>query len=475
MTADLLARIDPYPYRHRVREVMRSEPVFVEADMSVGEAITVMMSRNISSVLVASGQGTDGIGIVTEHDALRAIAGDGESGLARPCREVMSHPLFRVSADDYLHVAIGRMARLGLRHLVVCDEKDAVCGIVTSRALVKHRSVHALMIGDELRAAGSVDALKAAHDRLVGMAQGLLGDQVTASTIAAVIAGFYRDLTRRAMELAEQECGVSLPRYALLVLGSAGRGETLLSGDQDNAIIVEDGAEKAELVEVARRATDLLDAAGLPYCSGGVMASQPSWCRSLSEWRTTIESWSRRGDGESLLNVDIFFDLVRVHGDRELVDTLRQHALDEAAKPLLPRMMAAEVMDYRPPLSLFGRFQLQKGRLDLKIEGLFPLVAGARAMALAHRVEATGTRARLAAVAELSLMGSGDLERFGKAHELFLELILRQQIEDMAAGKTPGSLVDVSGLPRAARRHLKVALRDIAHLPQLVLDVAARG
>lgn len=102
-------------------------------------------------------------------------------------------------------------------------------------------------------------------------------------------------------------------------------------------------------------------------------------------------------------------------------------------------------------------------------------MAGARAMALAHRVEATGTRARLAAVAELSLMGSGDLERFGKAHELFLELILRQQIEDMAAGKTPGSLVDVSGLPRAARRHLKVALRDIAHLPQLVLDVAARG
>ena len=475
MAQDLIARIDPYLYRHKVGEVMSTEPVFVKAGSLLHEAIVVMMTRGISSVLVERTAGAGEPGIVTEHDALRAIAQDGASGLARTCGEVMSSPLFTVSADDDLHVAIGRMTRLGLRHLVVCDDHGEVCGVLTSRALVSHRSAHALMIGDALRAATSAEDLKAAHDRLFGMAQGLLAEDVDVPMIAAIVAGFYRDLTQRAMELAELESGLDLPRYAMMILGSAGRGETLLSGDQDNAIVFEDGADASQFGPVAQRATDLLDAAGLPYCSGGVMASRPAWCRSLSDWRKAVEAWARTADGASLLNVDIFFDLVRVHGDRELVDALRKHALHEAAKPLLPRMMASEIINYRPPLDLLGRFQLQDGRLDLKLRGLFPLVAGARAMALRHGVEATGTRARLAAVAELGLMGEGDLERFGSAHALFLELILRQQIADVAAGAKPGSMVDVNALDRTTRRRLKTALRDIAHLPQLVLDVAAHG
>ncbi len=475
MTAGLLASIDPYLYRHRVREVMTPEPVIVPADTPLHEAIAEMMARNISSVLVRPHDGAQATGIVTARDALRAIAQDGATALGHACGDVMSSPLFTICDEDFLHVAIGRMTRLGLSHLVVSNDDELICGIVTSRALVKHRTVHAIVIGDELRAAATGADLKAAHDKLVALAQGLLADQVAASNIAAIVAGIYRDLTRRAMELAEVEFGHVLPRYALLVLGSAGRGETLLAGDQDNAIVVEDGADKGALMDTAKRATDLLDAAGLPYCQGGVMASREPWCRSLSEWRSVVEGWSRRGDGSSLLNVDIFFDLVRVHGDRELVDDLRAHALREAARPMLPRMMAAEIMDYRPPLDLLGRFRTQDGRLDLKLNGLFPIVAGARAMALRHGVEALGTRARLAAVAELGLMGSGDLERFSSAQELFLELILRQQLDDIAAGRTPGSRIDVSVLQRSVRRRLKSSLRDIGHLPQLVLDVAAHG
>jgi CBS domain-containing protein len=166
---------------------------------------------------------------------------------------------------------------------------------------------------------------------------------------------------------------------------------------------------------------------------------------------------------------------VRVHGDRELVDHLRRDALREAAKPLLPRMMAEEVMGYRSPVGFFGNLRQEDGHLDLKLHGLFPLVAGARAMALRHGAEATGTRARLAAIAELGLMGEGDLEALCRAHELFLKLILRQQITDIENGRAPGNLVRVEGLDRQARKALTASLRDVARLPQLVLDVAARG
>ncbi len=475
MTAELLAAIDPYLYRHKTGELMTLDPVFVVGATSLRAAIGVMMDLRISSVLVERSGEFGGPGIVTEHDVLRAISEGGGAALDRVCGEVMSTPLFGVDADDFLHVAIGRMARLGLRHLVVRDGGPDICGIITARGLNRHRAAHALIIGDELRAATTAEDLKAAHDKLVGMAKALLDDHTDASIIASVMAGFYRYLTQRAMELAEAESDADLPRYGMMILGSAGRGESLLAGDQDNAIVFEDGSDDTALAETAQRATDLLDAAGLPYCNGGVMASRPAWRRSLSAWRTTVEHWTRHADGASLLNVDIFFDLVRVYGDRALVDALRHEALEDAAKPLLPRMMAQEVMSYRSPVGFLGNLRLDDGRLDLKLSGLFPLVAGARAMALRHGIEATGTRARLVAVAGLGMMGAGDLEHFCEAHELFLELILRQQITDIDAGRQPGNRIHPDRLDRGTRRDLRKALRDVARLPQLVLDVAAHG
>ena len=55
-----------------------------------------------------------------------------------------------------------------------------------------------------------------------------------------------RALTARACELAEAEMaeaglGEAPAPYALLVLGSGGRGESLLAMDQDNALIYADG------------------------------------------------------------------------------------------------------------------------------------------------------------------------------------------------------------------------------------------
>ena len=88
-------------------------------------------------------------------------------------------------------------------------------------------------------------------------------------------------LTRRAAELAEArlyEAGKGRPPvpYAVLVLGSAGRGESLLAADQDNAIVYETGEPSASEdqwfealgIEIAA----ILDAAGVPFCKGGVMA-----------------------------------------------------------------------------------------------------------------------------------------------------------------------------------------------------------
>src|SRR5690606_32195369 len=116
--------------------------------------------------------------------------------------------------------------------------------------------------------------------------------------------------------------------WCYLVLGSGGRGESLLAADQDNAIVHDGRAEDdAWFAELGRRASETLDEAGIPYCRGGVMAMNEAWRRSLADWRRQIDRWVAKAEGESLLNVDIFYDFQPVYGDRALAEALRTHAV----------------------------------------------------------------------------------------------------------------------------------------------------
>ncbi|TIR45492.1 MAG: DNA polymerase III subunit epsilon, partial [Mesorhizobium sp.] len=76
--------------------------------------------------------------------------------------------------------------------------------------------------------------------------------------------------------------------YAVLVLGSGGRGESLMAPDQDNAIVFADGEpngpEDRWFKNLGAKLADMLDISGVPYCKGGVMASNATFRGSLDTW-----------------------------------------------------------------------------------------------------------------------------------------------------------------------------------------------
>ena len=94
------------------------------------------------------------------------------------------------------------------------------------------------------------------------VAAGLLSEGLTGRDIAAIVSRQLGAMTRRAAVLAERQMkadghGEPPQPYAFVVLGSAGRGESLLATDQDNALIFADGAPDGAggpLVRDARRA-----------------------------------------------------------------------------------------------------------------------------------------------------------------------------------------------------------------------------
>ena len=339
------------------------------------------------------------------------------------------------------------MSRLKLRHLGVENENGDICGVVTSRDLLRLRAQEASILGDALDQANDVPALAAAWARLPQAASGLVAEGVGARDIAAVISRELGALTRRAGVLAERR----------------------MKTDSHGA---PDGAADRWFAQFGGIVADLLHEVGVPYCKGGVMAKNAAWRGAMATWRARIADWITRSDPTDLLSVDIFFDLVGVCGDAALANDLRRAAFDAAAGNAGFAKLLAEVAgEVQPGLNFWGGFSTENGRIDLKKAGLFGIVTSARVLAICHHLLERSTPARLAAIAGLERGGAHDLDALADAQALFLEFILMQQLADMRGGLPPSNKVAVKRLSREQRARLREALHAVRHLDALTHDL----
>jgi CBS domain-containing protein len=473
-------RLDSYPYRHSVRDVMRTPPLFVEPERPLREALGLLVDKGVSSVFVGSAEMPGSLGIATERDMLRALRLRGAAALEEPVRSAASCPLITVAADAFIYRALGRMRRFNIRHLGAVGEGGEIVGALSARDLLRLRTDAAVMLGDDLDEAKDVAELARAWAKVPAMAASLLDEEASARDIAGVIASELGALTRRAGELADAQLRAERQgppcRYALLVLGSGGRGESLLALDQDHAVVFAegdpDGPEDRWFAAFGRRVSDILHEVGVPYCAGHVMSGEPGFRGSLETWRERIGHWISRANPDDLLSVDIFYDFRPVHGDAALARGLWEEAWGAAKGAFGFLKLLSEANSVQDdPFGFLGRLKTEDGRLDLKRHGLRPIVSSARLLALRHGIDERSTLARLEGVRALEVGGAADLSAAIDIHERLLGLILRAQLADIAAGKKPSNRVPLT----LAERHgglarLKSDLRLVGILDDLARD-----
>ena len=482
-----MRRIDSYPYRHRIRDIMHSPPRFIAADNPVRDALACMMKERISSVFVRIVPHSEqevqasNAGIVTERDLLRAVATHGAAALDMPVDRFMSKPLITVPADAFVYRAIGRMSRVRIRHLGAVDEAGVIVGALSARDLLRLRAGEAISLGDEIEQAEDPHALAVAWTKLPQVAEALLAEELAARDIAAVVSREVGELTRQAAVLAERRMrddGKGDPPcpYAVAVLGSAGRGESLLAMDQDNALFFArgepGGSEDRWFAAFGAQFNDILNEAGVPYCKGGVMAGNPQWRGSVATWQARIDDWIQRSNAQDLLSVDIFFDLRGVHGDVDLANRLRETALHAAkGQAAFAKLLVESAGRIEPGLNFIRGFRTEQGRIDLKKTGLFGIVTAARALAICHHVVQRATVERLAVLKSLGIGAETDLDALVEAQGVFLDLILAQQIEDIEHGMPASNAVAIKSLSRRDQIRLRTSLRAVEQVDELTRDL----
>ncbi len=474
--------VDGFVFRMRLRDLMQSPAIGMDRERTLQEAAQLMTERRIGSVVVDTGEGH---GIVTNADLATQLARHGSGAAGLRLADVCSAPMETMPADAHLYRALARMARTKRRHVGVTDETGALAGMISLKNVLRHRSIATLTLGDRIETATNALELASAQSHLPRTAAGLFDERLDAREVAEIVSLEGRALTRRAAELTSDRMeseGLGPPPapWCLLVLGSGGRGESMLAPDQDNALVVDDGyagdldSPDDWFAVFARHLNDLLDEGGIPFCPGGVMARERTWRRTGREWRDRVDRWIANPEPDNVLNVDIFYDMAPVHGDERLAQRLEKHAWRAASRsPLFAQAMGRNAAQRRVPVGMFGNFRTDSdGRVDLKGGGLLPIVSAARAMALRHGIRARSTRKRLEQAFDAAGASPTDLERLLEAHETLLHRILRQQIADISAGRTKiGNSVDVRSLSRSERRDLADTLRSISVLNDILPTV----
>lgn len=455
-------------FRRIVRDHMAPPPVQVRDDTRASELVLRLRERRASAAAVVDGRGGL-VGIVTEQDLMRRLDEPGQ-----PVATLMTSPVLTVRDDDQLYRAIGFMRRRQVRHMPVVNGSGAVVGVLELHEALAVAAGPLVEEIDALTHEDSLDGLaevKAAQIRLAGQ---LLTDGAPAPEIQALLADINNDIHRRVLDLLLAELGPAPVSFACIVMGSGGRGESLLSPDQDNGFVLADypderhGAIDPWFVALAERFVSALDGLGFALCRGGVMATSPVWRKSLSQWQAQLAHWMLGRVPETLLNCEIFFDFRHVWGEQGLTEALRRHATVTAAADHGFRMLMFGLQaQNRAGIGLFGRLQVERadsthrGEIDLKLHGTLPLVEAVRLLALSRGIAETGTLARIDSLQADGTMSVDDADHLRSAFALLTGLQLRRQLADHRSNAATGTFVDPKGLTERELDLLRAALRAI--------------
>jgi len=345
-------------------------------------------------------------------------------------------------------------------------------GVVSQRNLLQYRARGSNLLFDAIESSTNVNELAAAYGSVVSVAEQLNVEALNGLEIANVISSEIQSLILRASQLALNEMqadgqGAAPSDWCVLLLGSGGRGESLLSTDQDNALIhTGTTADDAWFKQFGERIAQILNSAGLPFCKGGVMISNQPWRDTVDGWNQRVAHWIQRANSKDLLNVDIFFDLIAVAGNNKLAQQLHQDAVMLASKShAFINLLARSVQSVAPQFGLFGGMSLTDGRIDLKRNGLLPLVSFARTLALRLGCNARDTTQRLMAAITAGRIPESDGVRLMELHKMLLTIILKQQLHDVEAGKPASTMVDIKQLNKREGYRLK---HELHHLDTMV-------
>ncbi|MCY4151059.1 MAG: DUF294 nucleotidyltransferase-like domain-containing protein [Aestuariivita sp.] len=445
-----------------VEDLMTPVPIALSIKDPANSAARIMAANDISTICVLE----DGhfAGIVTARDLSSRIVGEGMPA-DTPLGELMTREPVSLSptsiGSDVLHTMMERQVRQ-----VPILLGDKLIGIVTQTDLTRYQAVSSGELIAGIAKATTPEEIAADTAKIPKLLVQLVAGGSRHDVVTRLITDIADATTRRLLHLGESRLGTPPAPYVWLACGSQGRQEQTGVSDQDNCIIIDDAMhsdDRPYFTELAKFVCDGLAICGYEYCPGDMMASNPRWCQPKKVWRDYFAKWIRKPDPEAQMLASVMFDLRPISGTLALYDGLQAETLKAASRnSIFVAHMIANSLKHQPPLGLLRGFATirageYRNKIDLKHNGVVPVVDLGRVYALRAQLTPANTLTRLTAaesVREISSSGARDLI---DAYDLIAETRLEKQALQIKSGDAADNFMAPSDLSDFERSHLRDA------------------
>lgn len=474
------SRLDASPVLKAVQDLIRRAPVTCDPHTPASGVAQLLMEQRVSSAVITRDQ--EPVGIVTSTDLVQKVLAAGQP-TATPAGAIMTAPLVSVHGGATYYEALLTMIRAGIKHLPVLNDNRRLAGVITLGDLARARGEGALAVAFDIDRATDLAHLVQAVARTDDVLRLLTNEAVRPSQALSVMTTLGDRIMRRVIELGMERFGPAPCDWCWLTLGSAGREEQFARTDQDHALIyaADLATTDAYFADLAAFVVEDLEQCGYPRCPGDVMPTNPTYRRSLRDWRLAVLQMAQKPDPDQIRQATIFLDFRPVAGNRNLAAALREQvSVAVESFPFFIYHLVRDDLAHRVPVGPFRTIRTplwgkHKGLINLKADACVHVVDLLRALALQHRVHATSTRARLHALMRLGVVGKHEGEWLETAYETLMHLRMQDTVRRIAEGLPPSAYLPLDSLRQPAREALRDALVAVARLQETVGGALAPG
>ncbi|WP_076536445.1 DUF294 nucleotidyltransferase-like domain-containing protein [Shewanella sp. UCD-KL21] len=454
----------------KVKTLLSRDPVMLPVTTTIQNVAKTMSEEHVSAAIINDPNlgdegGNSFVGIITERDLCAKVLAQGLD-VETQVVEVMSTELISLDHNAYIFEAMLLMLRYNVHHLPILKNKQPI-GLIEVSDIIRYESQNSLLIVSSIFQQNSIDDLIILSHQLKDCFVRMVNEDANSHMVGRAMSEIGRSFKQRLLELAEEKLGPPPVPYCFLALGSMARDEQLIVTDQDNAIILDNQYQESVhgeyFKQLATYVCDGLAACGYTYCTGDIMATNPEYRKTQSQWEECFADWIDNPKPQALLNCSIFFDLYGVYGRPKWAEQLNAFILRKAKKNnRFLACLARNAINRTPPLGFFKDFVMEKdGRhnnsINLKRRGTAPLADLIRVHALAIGSQSQNSFDRLEDIIEAGILPPSKGKDLQHAMEFISLVRIRHQALDIQSDQEPDNNIEPENMSDFERRNLKDA------------------
>ena len=463
--------LQPAPFKRKV--------VKAKADTSIQEIAKLMTQKRVSSMVIVD-ENKFPIGIITDKDLRKQIA-TGYFSLDMKASQCMSSPVKTYPRKMTVSEAQFQMIKHNIGRLIITEDgtnQSPVCGILTPHDIEVTRGHDVPGLMKAIKRAQKSKHLKRIRQQSLKLLKGYVLQNIPLGLITDLFHQLFEAINVKAIELCIKRMETPPPvRFAWMSLGSHGRKEQFLITDQDNALVFENIApDKYDEVQqyfltLADKINTMLYKIGYEYCPADMMAKNPKWCMSLSQWKEQFAKWITTANNEDLLMFSIFYDICFTFGESTLVDKLMDSVFNKTKdNERFFALMTRSTLENPSPLGIFRNFIVEqdgehKDQFDIKSRAITTLTDIGRLLILSHKVKGiTNTSERFEKLAELEPQNKNLYLSCASA----AKSLLKFRIKNGLSNDDNGRYIDIKHLKKEDKIKLKQCFKAISSAQELI-------